>query len=208
MINSAKTAAALIAVALPTSSTMTGASSVSPVFQLGDPKYSGSGCPRGTVDVVTSSDGQTVSILFSQYTTTSSSMRKACNLMVPVDVLTGITIGIFKSAYRGYAYVPAQIDSYVDFNATYFFAGGQGPVFTKKWGPKTNEEIYLSHKTTATSTAWSGCKPSTILRINTAISAYKPSPPSTWGDDPQISIDSTDIAVEKGIELFITYKRC
>lgn len=208
-----KTVTAAAVIVLLAAGAPSNVSAVDPVFRLGNPKYNGSGCPPGSIGMVTASDGQTVSVLFSEYVTSATGPRverKACSLMVPVDVLPGISIGIFKADYRGYAYVPsAPSGSYVDFNATYFFAGAEGPTYRKKWGPKTNEELFLSHKMTATSIAWSGCRPSTILRINTAISAFKAlSPPSSAGDDPQISIDSTDLSVEKGIQFFLTYKRC
>ncbi|TYZ65257.1 hypothetical protein PybrP1_007095 [[Pythium] brassicae (nom. inval.)] len=214
MLALTKTVATIAAaVALLASWAPTRVGAVDPVFRLGVPKYNGSGCPPGSIGMATSSDGQTVSVLFSEYGTSAAGPRverKACSLLVPVDVLPGISIGIFKADYRGYAYVPsAPSDSYVDFNATYFFAGAEGPTYRKKWGPKTNEELFLSHKMTATSIAWSGCRPATILRINTAISAFKgPAPLASAGDDPMITIDSADLAVEKGIQFYLTYKRC
>jgi hypothetical protein len=59
-------------------------------YTLGKPTFFGSGCPSDTVAVVSSSDAKTISVLFSDFgsKTTSSRMRqyKACSLAVPLDV--------------------------------------------------------------------------------------------------------------------------
>ncbi|KAG1688720.1 hypothetical protein DVH05_003157 [Phytophthora capsici] len=65
--------------------------STEPTFTFGTPTFFGSGCPANTVTVVPSSDGQAVSVLFSQFAARTSSAgvtrdRKSCNLAVPVDV--------------------------------------------------------------------------------------------------------------------------
>lgn len=62
-----------------------------PSFKFGTPTFFGSGCPADTVTVVPSTDGQTVSVLFSQFSARTSGAdvtrdRKSCNLAVPVDV--------------------------------------------------------------------------------------------------------------------------
>lgn len=181
---------------------------VRPVFMLGNLTYLGSGCPE-EISISTSPDAQSVSVLFSKYfaTTTSSVAldRKACSLMVNVDVLPGITIGIFKADYRGYAYVPSIPKAYTEFSASYFFAGTTGPTYKKRWGPDTDEDVFVSNNLTATAVAWSPCKTATTLRINTAIIASKP---ATSLENPRIDIDSADINVDRSFAFYLTYKTC
>jgi len=78
-----------------------------PTFTFGDTTFFGSGCPEDTVQIIKSSDEQTVSVLFSEYIaeTDESSKRDrlSCNLAVPVDVKPGFSIGIYKVDYRGFA---------------------------------------------------------------------------------------------------------
>jgi hypothetical protein len=59
-------------------------------YTLGKPTFFGSGCPANTVGVVSSTDGKTISVLFSEFgsKTTPARMRqyKSCSLAVPLDV--------------------------------------------------------------------------------------------------------------------------
>lgn len=180
-----------------------------PVFKLGKPIYQGSGCPADSLQMTTSSDAQSVSVLFFEYSATTTDRatidRKSCNLLVPVEVQPGITIGIFKADYRGYAYVPSTPKAYTEFSASYFFAGTAGPSYKKRWGPDTDEDVFISNNLTATAVAWSPCRTSPILRINTAIIASKP---LGTLENPRIDIDTTDITVNRGIEFSVTYKKC
>ena len=71
-----------------------------PTFTFGDTTFFGSGCPEGTVQIIKSSDDQTVSVLFSEYIAETDGSTKrdrlSCNLAVPVDVKPGFSIGIYK----------------------------------------------------------------------------------------------------------------
>jgi hypothetical protein len=65
-------------------------SAVESVFDFGTPTYFGSGCPKDSVAIIPSSDGQSVSVLFSEFRAQTSAQnnrdRRSCNLAVPVDV--------------------------------------------------------------------------------------------------------------------------
>ncbi|KAJ8561806.1 hypothetical protein ON010_g7873 [Phytophthora cinnamomi] len=122
-----------------------------PSFKFGTPTFFGSGCPADTVTVVPSTDGQAVSVLFSQFAARTSGTdvmrdRKSCNLAVPVDVQSGVSIGIFRVDYRGNAFVPNQKGSYGQFNAEYYFAGQRGPVASEKYTPGTDKDLFISHE--------------------------------------------------------------
>jgi hypothetical protein len=59
-------------------------------YKLGTPTFFGSGCPKDTVAVLSSTDGKTISVLFSEFgsKTTSKTWRqyKSCSLAVPLNV--------------------------------------------------------------------------------------------------------------------------
>ncbi|GLD97383.1 hypothetical protein PINS_up006067 [Pythium insidiosum] len=175
-------------------------------YKLGKPVFFGSGCPAGTVAVVPSTDGHTLSVLFSDFSskTKGSSLReyKACNLAVPMDIQPGFTAAIAKVDYRGNAYVPTADNATAEFAAEYFFAGSNGPELRTKYGPGFDGNIFLSDN--VASLAWSRCGASTIFRVNTQLTAQKP---NGLADEVQISIDTADNHFG-GFYYKIEYKAC
>jgi len=160
--------------------------------------------------VIPSTDGQSVSVLFSQYAATTSTAvkrdRKSCNLAVPVDVQSGVSIGIFRVDYRGNAYVPEAPGAYAQFDAEYYFAGQRGPVVQQKYEAGTDEDLFISNEIPVGAIVWSPCGASTNLRVNSAITAYKNI--ARDGDEVQIAIDSVDTTVETGFRYYITKRQC
>ena len=180
-----------------------------PVFRLGAPTFFGSGCPANSVRVVTASDGQSVSVLFSDYIAGTHSnkkrVRKSCNLAMPVDVQSGVSLGIFRVDYRGYAYVPRQSGSYAKFNVEYYWAGQRGPVASKTYSPGFDDDVFISHKLGVGAVVWSPCGAATNFRINSGITAYKK---QSHHEDAEIAIDSIDTTVERGFRYYLTWRRC
>ena len=183
-----------------------------PVFQMGTPTFFGSGCPANSLRVITASDGQSVSVLFSEYIATTSSEktrdRKSCNMAVPVDVQPGISMGIFRVDYRGYGYVPsASRRSYARFSAEYYFAGMQGPKSQKTYRAGFDDDLFITNEIPVGSIVWSPCGASTNFRINSAITAAKR---SRWDDDVAIAIDSVDTTVDQSqvFKYYFTFRRC
>ena len=184
----------------------------SPVFQMGTPTFFGSGCPANSVRVITASDGQSVSVLFSDYLATTTSrrkrVRKSCNLAVPVDVKRGVSLGVFRVDYRGYSYVPeGDRRSYSKFDAEYYFAGKEGPKVSRKYRAGTDKDLFISNKLAVGAVTWSPCGASTNFRINTAITAFKK---NAADEDVEIAIDSADATVEESqyFKYYFTWRKC
>ncbi|DAZ99065.1 TPA: hypothetical protein N0F65_008370 [Lagenidium giganteum] len=175
-------------------------------FKFGSPTFFGSGCPAGTVRLVPSTDGQTFSVLFSAYNAQTSSsstrQRKSCNLAVPVDVQPGFSVAIFKVDYRGNVYVGGNDGSNARFDTEYFFAGSRGPSSNAKWDKAIDDNVLLT--VDAAAIVWSPCGASTNFRVNSAITAFKPSPSAS---DVQIAIDSAD-ATTGGFRYYVQYQQC
>ncbi|KAL4172897.1 hypothetical protein KRP22_008057 [Phytophthora ramorum] len=186
------------------------ADSAKALFKFGTPTFFGSGCPVDTVTVVPSTDGQAVSVLFSQFAARTSGAdvtrdRKSCNLAVPVDVQSGVSIGIFRVDYRGNAFVPNQSGSYGQFDAEYYFAGQRGPVASEKYSPSTDRDLFISHEVGVSAVVWTPCGASTNFRVNSAITAVKK---SGGKEDTQVAIDSVDSTVQAGFHYFISTRKC
>ena len=176
-------------------------------FFFQSPTFEGSGCPSDSVQIITASDFQTVSVLFSEYSAATSSKstfdRKSCNLAVPVDIAPGYSMGIVKVDYRGYVFAPKK-SSEADFMAEYFFAGIKGPVVKEEY-TKYQDDIYVSNDVGIASVVWSDCGSSTIFRINTSIMARKD---SSDDEDVFITIDTTDMTVTNAFTYYVTTKKC
>ena len=179
----------------------------SPMIRLGDATFFGSGCPNDTVRVVPSSDGQTVSVLFSSYVAKTDGSttrdRKSCNLAVPVDVNAGFRVGIVQVDYRGYATVPRIKGASAAFNAEYFFATTQGPKQAKSYAPGFDGDVFLSDK--VTTITWSLCGASSIFRVNTAITATKL---AARHKDVSIAVDTADATTKRRFTYYLKYERC
>ncbi|TMW61753.1 hypothetical protein Poli38472_010816 [Pythium oligandrum] len=185
-----------------------------PVFKLGKPTFLGSGCPADSIAIVPAKDGQSMSVLFSQFTASTSADRhrdrKTCNLAIPVNTLPGISIGIFRVDYRGYVSVPEVNGSYADFKVSYFFAEVPGPTHNKFWNSTVEKDYFLRSRAGVNTVMWSPCRDSSsIFRINAAVTAVRGGGGDDDDvDDTSISVDTADVTVEDGMRYYITYKRC
>merc|ERR1711862_254978 len=184
-------------------------------YVFGESTYFGSGCPDGSVEIVTSTDGQKVSVLFSQYIAETSSDEKRsrfiCNLAVPVDVKAGYSIGIYQVDYRGFVDVPDVTGKEkAKFTAEYFFAGVQGPTQSKSFPAGFSDDFFLSDDVMVASVVYSECGASTIFRINTSIMAQKDEEEDE--SDVYIGIDTIDTtitqAMNMGFHYYITEQEC
>jgi len=158
-------------------------------FEFGTPTYHGSGCPDGTVKIVTASDGDSWSVLLSDFIAETSDddnfARASCNMAVSLDVKQGKRIGIYKSEYRGFTYVSDGGKS--TFNAEFFFAGHTGELKERSYS-SDESNIYIKNHVKREDAPFCNCGESTIFRINTSITARK----EDGEDDVIIGFDSID----------------
>lgn len=138
---------------------------------LGKPAYGGPGCPSGSASTTLSPDRKSLSISFSRFSVEAGGAggdrlgRKACSLAIPVAVPEGFSVSVLKATYAGYNQLPAGASA--QFNAEYFFAGGQGPKFSRSFkGPLVGS---FSTGNAVGVTAWSDCGADVILRVNASL---------------------------------------
>lgn len=160
-------------------------------LRLGQPTYGGTGCPQGTANAVLSPDRTSLSVFYDQYRAAAGASagrsldRKSCNLAIPLDVPAGLSVSVLTVDYRGFNALPAGARSV--FSVEYFFAGGQGPVFTRTFnGPVTDDFFYRNEGTVV---SWSPCGQDVILRTNSSIRVT-----TTAGREAEATVDTTDIA--------------
>jgi hypothetical protein len=87
----------------------------------------GSGCPRGTADVVASPDGKAFTVTYSRFTAQVGKgakpidFRKNCQLALNVHVPQGYTYAIAGTDYRGFAHLERGASAVE--TASYYFQG-------------------------------------------------------------------------------------
>ena len=100
-----------------------------PKFELGTPQLGGTGCPANTASISVlqdeTSNSWSVTILFDAYAATTSrtstTVRKSCNIVIPVRVPSGFSTSLLAFDWRGNADIPAGARGKL--NAQYFWAG-------------------------------------------------------------------------------------
>merc|ERR1719469_11201 len=162
----------------------------------------GSGCPEGSVSVISSTDGSIVTVLFSGYYAETDGSdtfdRKSCNLAVPFDIDPNKQISLYQIDYRGYTWVPENEGSKTTFQVEYFFAGLKGPIVKKTYTKEENIVI-----TNMVPLMASPCGGKEIFRINTSIVAKKG---DANDDETFITIDSVDGTEDNSIALMYYFE--
>ncbi len=171
---------------------------------LGQPVYGGSGCPQGTASATLSGDGSTLSILYDQYIAEAgvngrSFDRKSCNLAIPLNVPGGFSVSLVGIDYRGFNLLPAGGRS--TFRVEYFFAGGQGPVFTRNFTGPTNDDFLIHNDIDVAGNVWSPCGASVNVRTNSSIRVT-----SAGNRQAMVTVDSEDI--DAAVVFQLEWRRC
>jgi hypothetical protein len=145
--------------------------SAAPALKLGKPAYGGPGCPAGTASAAVSGDGTRLTVRFREYQVAAGGSsgksfdRKACGLSIPVTVPKGKSVAVIAVDLTGHVNLPSG--SNATFRVEEFFAGGQGPVFSREVaGPKKGR---FTASAQASGTAWSACGTSATMRTNTSL---------------------------------------
>jgi hypothetical protein len=115
--------------------------------------------------------------------------------------IKGYTVAFSQVEYRGNVYVPKEDGSYADFSAEYFFAGDQGPTFSRTY-TGFDGDIVVSDPVALVK--WAPCGGSTNFRVNANINAHKAAPKNR---DVQIAIDTSTTKLG-GFRFNVDVKKC
>ncbi|WP_282009472.1 DUF4360 domain-containing protein [Brevundimonas aveniformis] len=172
---------------------------------LGTPAYGGTGCPAGSVSAALSPDNTSLSLLFDQYVVEAGQSvgrsfdRKSCNIAIPVHVPNGYSVSVLEIDYRGYNSLPRSAQS--QFNVEYFFAGRQGPRFTRTFNGAMDSDFLLNNTLVASAVTWSACGEDVILRTNSSMRVQ-----TRGGADAMATVDSQD--VNAALVYHLQWRRC
>ena len=150
------------------------ASAFADEIKMGTPVYGGNGCPNGTAQISLSNDNE-LSLLFDSFTAEAGGSsgktidRKACNLAVPIHVPQGLSVSLLDVTYRGFNSIPRGGRS--QFNSELFFAGSQGPRFSKTFLGLKQGDFEIKTAVAPNAMIWSPCGQDVIFRSNTSLLA-------------------------------------
>jgi hypothetical protein len=90
---------------------------------LGEPSFTGKGCPPGSVSAALSPDNSALSVLFDRFTVDKSMNGKgalrgassSCSVSLPIAVPSGYQVTIVRLDYRGFVNITAR-DVWLDVN--------------------------------------------------------------------------------------------
>lgn len=174
-------------------------------ISVGQPEYGGNGCPVGSVSAVLSPGQEALSVIFDKYiaeagrSSGKSLDRKSCNVAVPVHIPQGLSVGIFKVDYRGFASIPAGGNG--SHNVEYFFAGARGPRVSTPFR-NTQQDYLITHNLQTSAIVWTPCGADTNLRINSNILAQTN---RNW-DDAMMTVDTVDVT--SGLLFHLQWRSC
>ncbi len=175
-------------------------------IRLGIPAYGGNGCPAGSASATLSDDASQLSILFDSFSAEAGGSsgrsldRKACNLAIPVHVPQGFSVSLIRADYRGFNAIPAGGRS--TFNVEYFFAGQQGPRYSKTFMGPQQSDYTISNALIAQAVVWSPCGQDVILRTNANVMAMT----NSRFEQIMTTVDSADFS--SGIIYQLQWRQC
>lgn len=175
-------------------------------LKLGQPSYGGTGCPAGSASVTLSPDSSAISLLFDSYVTEAGNTtgrrvdRKSCNITVPVAVPNGYSVAVFQVDYRGFNLIPRGAMN--RFDVEYFWAGSQGPRFSRMFTGPQNDNFSLTDNLIAQTLVWSPCGQSVNLRVNSSMMAQS----NARMDQTMGIVDSADVS--SGLIYHLQFRRC
>ncbi|MEQ6290500.1 DUF4360 domain-containing protein [Vogesella sp. GCM10023246] len=169
------------------------------------------GCPEGSYSVVTSPDGTTLSILFSQFNIASrmnalsGAQRKVCHIASPLNLPAAHSIGVYKVDYRGFAKLAAKQEAGL---AVQYFLGPHdnehGRVFKRKIkGPHENDYLFTEN-IGAGQMKRVGCGATAMLDVSIELSLDG----DRRAGEALASLDTTDAAPGAALVYHLNLKKC
>jgi len=155
------------------------------------PAIAGSGCPAHSTDYAITPDGQTLTVLFSDYYT-EGRRPKSCNIAVPVHVPNGYQVSLMTADYRGFVQGRAEL------SRSYFFAGQRGPSKRSRLSSGHGKDYLERDKLITASNSYAKCGSDVNLRINSRVRGFS--------RNSFVTVDSLDL--QNGMVFHLQYRRC
>jgi hypothetical protein len=166
-----------------------------PPFTMGEPVIEGNGCPRGSYRVLLSPDGSELTLFFSEFTAMTDETHdydfSNCNIAIPIDLPTGIMVGLVGVDYRGLAFIPSGGTGTL--SREYFFAGTHSPPSVSSITVYDQFQEFLFEDDLPFA-AWTECGDDVIVRSNATVTVTK-SPTSSQNALMSVFSEYWDVSI-------------
>ncbi|GAB3549852.1 hypothetical protein J2S53_001208 [Actinopolyspora lacussalsi] len=159
----------------------------------------GSGCPEGTADVAVSPDNKAFTVTYSDYLaevgpdTDPTAFRKNCQLNLVVHVPQGLTYGIARADYRGFAHLAEGATGTQQ--ASYYFQGDSRTTHSSKtFEGAYSDNWQVTDETEIADIVYKPCGVQRNFNINTELRVDAGD--SDSGETSFMTMDSTDGSIE------------
>lgn len=166
------------------------------------------GCPGNSVQVVTSPDGSTVTVLFDRFvaeageSTGKRAAHVACRFEIPVTVPSRMSAAVYEIDYRGFNSLPKGARS--EFQVEYAVRSGKEPnPFRKGFGDKSGDFI-VTDKIPHDQMKWTGCGTSFVMGARAALLLES----NRSMEFAMSSLDSVDGRLGGGLRYRIKFREC
>ncbi|MBI4923217.1 MAG: DUF4360 domain-containing protein [Devosia nanyangense] len=158
-------------------------------------------CAPGSYSVVMSPDSTTLSILFDSMVADSTAPDRVCSVHVPLSLPEGMSLGVYRVDYRGYAHLSSKDDG--QFSATYRFGPNKARAFSRKIRGPADDDFTFTENIGAGLMKRVGCGSDASLEVTVGIAL-----PASAPADDLASIDSADGAPKGGVVYHFDLKKC
>ncbi|TDZ19762.1 putative secreted protein [Colletotrichum orbiculare MAFF 240422] len=202
----------ILATASPLGPTIVGDTPRPDEIQIVESKFSGNGCPQGSVSTTISHDGTVITFGFDRFQTyigpglPVADRTKNCALHLTLKYPGGFQFAVVESTYHGYAQLEEGITG--TFFSTYFFSQDAQSTTTTQTsiaggGIWLDGQVYTKQDSIPTaSLIWAPCGASGILNINNRI-ALTTKNPKAYG-----SITDDDATVAFTQQVNVKWQPC
>lgn len=167
---------------------------------LGTSSYSGSACPKKSVAISINDTKDAISVTFKDYLAQSlgkskNSLRKKCNILIPIQVKKGWSVSLISTDYTGKLTLPSGTDA--SFTNVYSFAGQRGSRFHTNFKSPNDQPYNLHDPLSEFANVWSGCGNETSVRINSSLLLK-----------PNLTGTASTIDARQGFVTKLRYRKC
>ncbi len=153
-------------------STTTSSANTQENIRLGKIAYAGNACPKGSVSASLNPKSATLQINFNKYIVETQgrnqhSLRKKCNITVPLSVPKGMSVSLVSAHYKGKVSLPAGSQARI--MNTFSFSGRSRSRFRTDLRGPNHHNYHFHDSLSSLAGVWSACGKNTTLRITTSI---------------------------------------
>jgi hypothetical protein len=158
-------------------------------------------CAPDSYSVVMSPDSTSLSILFDAMVADSATPSRICNVQVPLNLPDGMSLGVYRVDYRGYANLSAKGAGQL--SVDYRFGPNKVRKFERKIKGPTDDDYTFTENIGAGLMKRAGCGADASLDVTVGIAL-----PASAAKEDLASVDSADGAPKGGVVYHLDLKKC